>query len=121
MDKWICTECGESEGGDIHCEAKVEIGKPEFCLISGDEAEWHLVGKVGESELYIDTDGMRRNARSIKEGQGTRIGSMAKMLIDCCYKIDQQAAEIAKLKEEIKEYKFQISEYIKSKQGESDG
>jgi len=51
MDKWICTECGESEGGDIHCEAKVEIGKPEFCLISGDEAEWHLVGKVGESDV----------------------------------------------------------------------
>jgi len=50
MDKWICTECGESEGGDIHCEAKVEIGKPEFCLISGDEAEWHLV-EVARREL----------------------------------------------------------------------
>ena len=39
--------------------------------------------------LYIDTDGMRRDARSVKDGQGTRVGSLALMLIDCCDYIDQ--------------------------------
>jgi hypothetical protein len=45
---------------------------------------------------------MRKIARIIKEGQGTQLGSMAKMLIDCCDKIDELEAENAKLVELLK-------------------
>ena len=48
---------------------------------------------MSKEKLYINTDGMRKDARSVKEGQGTRVGSMAKMLIDCCDKIDELEAE----------------------------
>jgi len=43
--------------------------------------------------LFINTGDMRRDALSIKEGQGTKIGSIAKMLIDCCDYIDQLRTE----------------------------
>ena len=50
------------------------------------------------TELYINTEGMRGMARSIKDGQGTPAGSMAKMLIDCCDKIDHLTAANKKMK-----------------------
>ena len=59
-----------------------------------------LTAKLAEAKkkpeptmLYINTDGMRRLAQSVKDGQGTRVGSMAKMLIDCCDRIDRLTAE----------------------------
>jgi len=54
------------------------------------------------TELYINTEGMRGMARSIKDGQGTPAGSMAKMLIDCCDKIDHLTAENKDIKEKIR-------------------
>ena len=53
------------------------------------------------TEIYINTDGMRKLAKSVKEGQGTRVGSMAKMLIDCCDKNDRLEAENKELKRSI--------------------
>lgn len=50
------------------------------------------------SKLHINTKSIRKTASNIREGQGTRIGSMAKMLIDCCDKIDTLEAENTKLR-----------------------
>ena len=54
------------------------------------------------TEIYINTDGMRKLAKSVKEGQGTRVGSIAKMLIDCCERIDRLTAELKDTKEKIR-------------------
>ncbi len=63
---------------------------------------------MADKILHINTDGMRRDARSIKYGQGTQLGGTAKMLIDCCDYADQLEAENEKLKkfarEIIKDY-----------------
>lgn len=100
-----CSECG-AEKISISVE-KVDFGqswdfyapvwKCEKCnfqwadYIAEELYEKYMPPEPGE--LYINTDGMRKDARSIREGEGTRIGSMAKMLIDCCDKIDSLQAE----------------------------
>ena len=48
----------------------------------------------------LNTDGMRKLAKSVKEGQGTRVGSIAKMLIDCCDRIDRLEDENKSLKKQ---------------------
>lgn len=53
------------------------------------------------TELYINTDDIRRMAQSVKDGQGTRVGSMAKMLIGCCDEIDRLTAELRAANEQI--------------------
>jgi len=48
--------------------------------------------------LFINTDSMRRAAKSVKDGQGTQVGSLALMLIDCCDYIDRLTAENKRLR-----------------------
>jgi hypothetical protein len=43
MAKWRCDACGEAENTDIKCVLDIDIGEPQFCPISNDEAEWHTV------------------------------------------------------------------------------
>ena len=40
--KWICCACSDAESCDIYCTVEVEVGEPECCPISGEEAEWNL-------------------------------------------------------------------------------
>ena len=47
--------------------------------------------------LFINTDSMRRAAKSVKDGQGTQVGSLALMLIDCCDYIVRLTAEKKRL------------------------
>jgi len=47
MAKWKCDACGEAENCDASCVVETWAGEPEFCPISGDEAEWYEV-KGGE-------------------------------------------------------------------------
>ena len=53
-----------------------------------------------EEAVNINTDSMRKAAKSVKYGQGTREGSLTLMLIDCCDHIDRLTAEL-KAKDEI--------------------
>ena len=69
-----------------------------YCKTCGNTLDGY-VPKSELGELYINTEGMRRSARSIKDGQGTPAGSMAKMLIDCCDKIDRLTAENNKMRD----------------------
>ncbi len=38
---WRCDACGEAENCDVSCTVIVNVGKPEFCPITGDETEWY--------------------------------------------------------------------------------
>ena len=82
------------------------------------ESGWHVVSKqitasgplfYERTEIYINTDGMRKLAKSVKEGQGTRVGSIAKMLIDCCDRIDRLTTELKAKDEEIARLKELLS------------
>ena len=104
-----CDDVGKRPKKPEPCPKKCPICKDEDhhwleeCDDSGEPVlicKHCSVIKPYESEpepimLYIDTDGMRRDAQSVKDGQGTPAGSMAKMVIDCCDYIDQLNTELA--------------------------
>ena len=56
--------------------------------------------KSEPGELHINTDSMSKTVLSVKDGQGTRVGSMAKMIRDCCCEIDRLKAENKRLRGE---------------------
>lgn len=73
---------------------------PDYGCDSINKAISLLESEPEPGELYVNTSNMLKAALSIKDGQGTRAGSMAKMLIDCCKEIDRLTAELkAKEKE----------------------
>ena len=43
MSKYRCDACGEAENCDIKCVIEIDVGEPEFCPISNDEADWYEV------------------------------------------------------------------------------
>ena len=89
----VCTKCGE--------DAPYLIRGVCTGCINGEAVK----SLKAENKIYINTDGMRKTAQSIKDGQGTREGSMAKMLIDCCDLIDELRDENEGLKAILKEYR----------------
>ena len=83
--------------------------KQDINLTGNDMKERRRL-RMAENECKrLNTDGMRKLAKSVKEGQGTRVGSIAKMLIDCCDRIDRLTTELKAKDEEIARLKELLS------------